>query len=799
MDSLLQDLRFGFRTLLKKPLLIAVALITLSLGIGANTTIFSVVNAVLLRKLPYNNPDQLIMIGETNPQGIDNIEVSYPNFTDLKEQSQAFEKIAAYRTINLILTGAGEAERINTAFVTDDLFELLQVRPARGRVFTPEDKGNQVVVSHGFWQRRFGSDPGLIGGSITLNSSSCTVIGIMPAGFQFPNEKIEVWLPLSQLAGQMKNRSVHVIAVIARLKPDLSLRQAQTDIEAIAGRIQQNYSGEDPGHGFKAVSLREQVVGYARPKLMLLLGVVSFVLLIACSNVANLMLSKAAARQQEMAIRAALGASRWRIIRLLLSESILLAFIGGLAGLLLSVWGIDFLSFYLSENLPRASEIGIDRQVLAFTLLISTLSGLLFGLAPAIKASKDGLNESLKIGSSTSIGGPQRNRFSKALIISEIALSLILLAGAGLLIKSFWRLLQVDPGFKSENLLTMTISLTGVKYRETDQIVSFYKQLPLQLETIPGVRAVSAVSALPISGGDGVGDLTIDGRAFPPGEKPAASFRRILPNYFKTMEISLVRGREFDDRDNGEDQKVVIINDSMARRFWPGEDAVGKRLKVGPPENEPWLTVVGVVKDVRNIGLDAEPNLATYEPHPQRPWSTMNLVVRTEGDPLKLSAAVREEISKIDKDLPVYNVTTMNRRISASVGDRRINMVLLSIFAAISLLLAVVGIYGVMSYFVTRQIREFGVRMALGAQPSDIFRIVFGHGAVLILSGLAVGLVGSFVLTRTLSNFLFDMSANDPLTFVSVSIILSLAALFAIYIPARKATRIDPVTALRYE
>jgi putative ABC transport system permease protein len=803
METLWQDLRYGFKILLKKPGFTFIAVLALALGIGANSAIFSVINAVLLKPLPFEEPDRLITVWEINPkQGSEIFNVSYPNFSDWKAENRVFEKIAAYRMANLILSGEEEPERLGAAIVTADLFQIFGARPALGRTFLPEEDetgGNQVVIiSQNLWQRRFGSDPGLIGKSIKVNSGSFTVVGIMPADFQFPTDKTDLWIPLGPLKDQMKNRGVHIITVIGRLKPQVTFQEARADIETIAAKIQNEKPGEDTGHGVKLLSLHELIVGDIRTPLLVLLGAVVLVLLIACSNVANLLLASATVRQREIAIRTALGAGRWRVIRQLLTESMILAMLGGAAGLLIAVWGLDLMVGRLPDYFPRVKEIYIDRHVLGFTFATSLLTGFVFGLFPAIKMSRPELNEALKESSGKQTGISLNNRFRSALVVSEIALSLVLLIGGGLMIKSLWSLMQVNPGFKADNLLTMTVSLPS-KYGEDEKVISYFRQLSQQLGSLPGVKNVSAVSALPISGGDSNGNVTVEGRVFPPGETQAASFRRILPNYFSTMGIPLLRGREFDERDTGQDPKVVIINETMARRFWPDEDPIGKRIKIGPPENEPWLTVVGVVGDVRNIGLNFEPNLSTYEPHAQRSWNTMNLVIRTVVDPLSLSEAVRKVIRDTDKDIPIYNIGTMDKRISLSVSDRRFNMLILGIFAVVALLLSTLGIYGVMSYYVTQRTHEIGIRMALGAQPFDMLKMVIKQGATLTLIGLGVGLVASFALTRVLSSLLFKVSTTDPITFASVSLILGLVALSACYLPARKATRVDPMVALRYE
>jgi putative ABC transport system permease protein len=803
MKNIPQDLRYGARMLIKNPGFTLIAIGALALGIGANTAIFSVVNAVLLRPLPYEGSERLVVLYETNPQqGRDEMSVSYPNFADWRAQSQSFEQLAACLYGGMILTGKDEPARLQVVAVSADFFAMLRVKPLRGRVFLPEEDkvggAPVVVVSHALWQSRFGGDEGLIGRQITLDGKSRTVIGVMPPNFALPpGDQTEVWMAIGTLADQMQNRAVHRMTAIGRLKSGVTLRQAQTELATIANRIQQQNPAADPGHGVNVISGYESLTKNARPALLTLLVAVGFLLLIACANVANLLLARAETRQKEIAIRTALGATRGRIVRQLLAESLLLAVAGGAAGLLLAAWGVDALAGGLPEDFPRAKEIGIDRFVLGFTGALSVLTGLIFGIIPALTRAKPALNETLKEGGRTGAAFG-RGRIRGALIVSEMALSLALLVGAGLLIKSFWRLTQVDPGFQPDHLLTMNVTLIGEKYKVTGEVISFFRGLPARLGALPGVKAVSAVSVLPISGGDGNGNLTIEGRDFPPAQTPSASFRRILPNYFSVMGIPLKQGREFDERDTGE-EKVVIINEGMARRFWPDGDAIGKRIKVGPPQNEPWLTVVGVAGDVKNIGLEADAMLATYEPHAQRPWSAMNLAIRTETDPMSLSAAVRGELRAMEKDLLIRNPTTMDERIRLSVAPRRFNMTLLAIFAALALLLAAVGVYGVMSYTATQRTHEIGVRMALGAQSGVVLKLIVGQGLKLALIGVAIGLPAAFALTRWMEDLLFGVRPTDSWTYGAVAALLLLVALFACWIPARRAAKVDPMIALRHK
>jgi putative ABC transport system permease protein len=800
-----QDLRYGARMLLKKPGFTLIAIVTLALGIGANTAIFSVVNAALLRPLPYEVAERLVVLYETNPQqGRDDINVSYPNFADWRAQSQSFEQLAALLYGGMVLTGKDEPALLQVVAVSADFFAMLRVKPLRGRVFLPEEDkiggAPVVVLSHALWQSRFGADEGLIGRQITLDGKSQTVIGVMQPNFAFPpGDQTEVWLALGSTASQtrMQNRSVHMLTAIGRLKPNVTLQQAQTELATIANRIQQQYPEADPGHGVNVISGYESLTKDARPALLTLLVAVGFLLLIACANVANLLLARAETRQKEIAIRTALGATSWRITRQLLTESLLLAVAGGVAGLLLAAWGVDALAGGLPDDFPRVKEIGIDRVVFGFTGAISVLTGLIFGIIPALTRARPALNETLKEGGRTSATFG-RGWIRGALVVSEVALSLALLVGAGLLIKSFWRLTQVDPGFQTDHLLTMNVSLIGEKYEEDAPVISFFREIPSRLGALPGVKAVSAVNVLPISGGDSNGGLTIEGRDFPHAQTPSASYRRILPNYFSAMGIPMKQGREFNERDTGA-EKVVIINESMARRFWPDGDAIGKRIKVGPPQNEPWLTIVGVAGDVRNIGLEVDARLATYEPHVQRPWSSMNLAIRTETDPLSLSAAAHGKLREMEKDLLIRASSTMDERIRLSVAPRRFNMTLLVVFAALALLLAAVGVYGVMSYTVTQRTHEIGVRMALGAQSGAVLKLIVGQGLKLALIGVGIGLAAAFALTRWMKDLLFEVRPIDSWTYGVVAALLLLVALFACWVPARRAAKVDPMVALRQE
>src|SRR5689334_9265450 len=803
MDSIIKDIRFAWRGLLKHPGFTAIAVIILALGIAATTAIFSVVNGVLLRPLPFPEPERLLVINEVNPQqGPEPFQLSYLNWLDLRQQSKSFEEIAGVTFSSSILNIQGEPSRIQTTGVSANLFPLLRAHAEQGRTFLPDDDkpgANRVaVVSHRFWQRHF-ANQSLNNQGINLDDQGFAVVGVMPASFQFPDDKMDVWVPFGpdSSARFFQNRAVHFILGLGRIKPGVTKKQAASELTTIFSGMQQEHAKEDAGHVVSIAPLQERITGNVKPALYVLLGAVIFVLLIGCANVANLQWARAASRGREMAIRVALGASRWRVIRQSLVESLLLAFIGGGVGFLLAMWIVTWLLLHLPEGFPRAYEIGIDTAVFAFTFGVSLLTGVIFGVAPAIQAARSDVNDALKSGGKGSINSGARLR--RGFVVAEVALSLMLFIGAGLLIKSFWRLTNVNPGFQPDHLLTLHVSLPEQKYAEDAQVIEFFRNMPERLSTLPGVKAVSAVNRLPISGGDPHGELTIEGRTFGAGEAPGVSYRRILPNYFRAMGIPLVQGREFDDRDTGGKPDVVIVNQKMAQRYWPGGDAVGKRIKIGPPENEPWVTIVGVVGNVNHTGLDAEPDFASYEPHAKRPWSSMTVLVRTVGDPLSLAGPVQQELKNAEKDILIEDVVTMNRRLDLSVAPQRLNVVLLATFAFIALVLATAGIYGVMAHSVSQRTQEIGLRMALGAQLQDVMKMVLRSGMWLALLGIAIGLLGAFFLTRLMSKLLFGVTPTDAVTFASVAAILFVVALLACYIPARRATKVDPTIALRYE
>ncbi|HKP86349.1 MAG TPA: ABC transporter permease [Blastocatellia bacterium] len=815
METLFQDLRYGARTLIKRPGFTAVAIIALALGIGANTAIFSVINAVLLKPLPFSDPERLVAVYETSTlRGDSRGAVSYPDFADWRDQNHVFEGMAAFHTGNYTLTGGDEAQRLQGAVVSADTFALLGAAPILGRTFLPEedkpgDGGHVIMLSHSLWQKRFDSDPNVIGRSLTLGGTNYTVVGVMPAGFQFPiqTEPVDLWATFSTesdatdgtpMTGQ---RGAHYMGVIARLKPGVTRSQAQAEMDTIASRLEQQYPDENSHRGANVIPALEDLVGDIRPVLLLLLVAVGCVLLIACANVANLLLARATTRHKEMAIRAALGASRARVLRQLLTESVALSLAGGALGLLLALWGTDLLVALSREEIPRSAQVGLDGRVLLFTLGVSILTGVIFGLVPAIQSSRPDLSESLKEGGRSSNEGARHNRIRSALVIAEVTVAIILLVGAALLIQSLSRLQNVNPGFNPRNVLALDLGLPDVKYNSEKQ-VAFYKELIERIEALPGVTQASAVLPLPLSESRIRTTFETEGRPIAKGDLPAAEYRAVCLNYFRTLGIPLIKGRDFTARDDNKSPGVIIVNQSFAEKFFPGEDALGKRIKpdISTDESEPAMReIVGVVGNVKHRKLSTEDDPEFYVPHAQIPWDFMTVVVKSNGDPRSLIGAIQGEVRAVDKDLPVYNVNTLEDYIAASVAQPRFNTLMWAIFAGLALVLTAVGLYGVMSYAVAQRTHEIGIRMALGAQTSDVMKLVVGHGMTLTLIGMAIGLIAAFVLTRLMASFLFGVSATDPATFAIVAGVLAAVAFAACYIPARRATKVDPMIALRYE
>ena len=802
MNIFFQDLRYGLRVLRTSPGFTLVAVIALALGIGANTAIFSVVNKVLFQPLPYADPDRLMMIRETALPKFPEFSVAPGNFLDWQKQNTVFSRMAAYNGVAYILVGGSEPERLRANRVTAELFAMLGVKPALGRDFLAEEnqegKGKVAILSHGFWQRRFGGDARIVGQTLTLSGQPYTVVGVMPAGFQFPDAATELWVPMAFTAQETQNHGGHYIAAIGTLKPGVPVEQAQASLATIAQRLAEQYPDSNAGWSVKVIPMQEYFVRDIKPALLVLLWAVAVVLLIACANVANLLLVRAAARQKEISIRAALGASRGRVVRQLLTESVLLAIVGGVVGLALAYGGLVLLLTLAPEGLPRIKEVAIDKSALGFTFALTMLTGVVFGLVPALQASRPNLNETLKEGGRGGSEGRKRQRLRSTLVVVEIAMALVLLVCAGLLIKSFARLQAINPGFNPKNVLVTGIGLPQAKYKEDNQKLAFYNGLLAGISTLPGVQAAGVTQSLPLAG-DYILGFYIQGRPpYKPGEGPSTNYYAVSPDYFKAMGIPLLRGRIFNDRDVEGAPRVAIINETMAKRFFADEDPIGKRIHVtnGP---ETFREIVGIVGDVRQYGLDRTPPLQTYEPHMQAAFSGMSLVVRTAGDPTNLSAGVRGQVKTIDKDQPVSNIRTMEQIVSSSVADRRFSMLLLGVFAAVALILAAVGIYGVMAYSVSQRTHEIGIRLALGATARDVLRLVVGQGMLLAIVGVIIGLAASFGVTRWISTMLFGVSTTDVAIFSAIPLLLAAVALVACLVPARRATKVDPIVALRCE
>ena len=795
MDHLIQDLRYGTRTLLKSPGFTAVAVLTLALGIGANTAIFSVVDTLLLRPLPLKDPGRLVLVRDTQP-GVDNAPASYPEYLDWKERSKTFEALGAFFNTTFSLTGKGEPEELPALRISAGLFPMLGLFPAQGRGFRPEEEKpgaeRVALISHALWQRRFDASPSVLGTPIALAGEPYTVVGVMPPGIAFGRHP-DVYIPL-RLDEKRAPRGLHFMTVLGRLRSGPDLTRARAEVESMAARLRAEAVTR---HGIVITPLQEQMVGDTRPALLVLFGAVGLVLLIACANVANLLLARAASRQKEIAIRRAVGASRSRLIRQLLTESLVLSLVGGGLGLLLAWWGVDLL-VSAGARLPRIEEIRIDGTVLAFTAGVALLTGLLFGLAPALQASSADFHESLKEGGRQTGLGSGRQRLRSLLVVSEVALSLVLLIGAGLLIRSFVSVLDNDMGFDPSRVLALDLSLPLSSYGEPEKQAAFFKELLARVNRLPGVKGAAVVSHLPLGGNNTNSGLLIEGRTWPRDELPLADDRLVSADYFRVLGIHLVRGRTFTPRDVESSLHVAVINESLARRFFSHTDPIGKRIDM-QWKTSGWQEIVGVVGDIKHDGLDLPSEPAVYVPYLQTPDSGMTLVVRATGDPLGLVGAVRAQVYGVDRNQPVSRVRTMEELVAESVGPRRLSMSLLSGFASLALFLAAVGIYGVMSTSVAQRTHEIGVRMALGARRSDVMRLVVGQGAKLTLAGLGLGLAAALPLTRLLSVLLFGVSATDPLTFCGVSFLLTAVALLACYLPARRASRVDPMAAIRCE
>jgi predicted permease len=810
LELFLPDLRYAFRTLRKNPGFAAIAVLTLALGIGANTAIFSIVNAVLLKPLPFPESSRIVAVYQTLPQrGVLRNGASYLNFADWCEQSRSFEAMGAFHGTDLSLTGSGDPEVISGAVVTSGLFSTLGVRPIAGRVLIPADDragaAPVVLMSERLWRRRFGAALDLIGRAITLDKQAFTVAGILPGDFQFPFQMpaADFWIPVqqdTQFKDLIPRRGGHYLSVIARVRAEIALGEAETELAGIQARLVKQYPAENAGWGVRLAPLQGEIVGDVRLGLLVLLGAVALVLLIACANVANLLLSRATSRSRELAVRAALGAGKKRIVRQLLTESLLLGGIGGALGAATAWWAVRGLAKLLPDDLPRIHTIQVDGSVLCFTLVLSVFVSLLFGLAPAVQATSANLVDGLKEGARGSSDGGRRRRIRGVLIASEVALAVVLLTAAGLLLRSFLELQGVSPGFRADGVLTASVTLPQSQYAKAEEWAKFYRRALERVRTLPGVTGAAVVVPLPMSGGRINLAFGIDGRPQAPEERISANYSAVSADYFRLLGIPLLRGRAFDERDAATSQKVTIISEAFARRYFAEEDPIGKHLSFGFPPDEGSREIAGIVGDVKQVSLDAPAEPEMYVPYEQSPMWSMDFAVRTAGgDPAALTSAVRERIQEADKDLPVVDVQPMGIYLHDSVAQPRFRTFLLGLFGVVALLLAAVGIYGVISYTVVQRTQEIGVRMALGAAPTQVLGLVVGQGMKLVLVGLAVGLMGTFGLTRFFRSLLFGITPGDPLTYFATVLVLVGVSLLACYVPARRAMRVDPLVALRYE
>ncbi len=822
MSDLAQDVRYALRAFRASPGFTAAAVLSLAIGIGANTAIFSVMNALLLRALPYKDASRLVILWNRSP-GLNITEdwFSTAQYNDIKTGHGGFDDVAIAIGRLANLTGDDVPERVTVVQVSSNLLPMLGVRAAQGRLFVPEEdsgkSANTAILTDAMWTRRYGRNPNIVGKTILLNGVSRQVVGVLPRGFFLPHEVLptlyggdqaEIFVPMPLAPGAAQNRRGEDYNIIAKLKPGVSVAQAQSEMDAITARLRRDHPDVYPPNGgltFGIVPLLEQVVGDVRLPLLVLLGAVEFVLLIACANVANLVLSRAVSRQREIAIRAALGASRRRVFAQLLTESVTLALFGAVLGVLLAYSGIAAVRVLGPHSVPRIAEIAIDGRVLLFTMSISVVSGILFGLAPAWRLSRLDLQSSLKAAGRGTSGGStvfaRGANLRRLLVVSELALSVVLLIGAGLLIRSFSNLHGVSPGFHPHDVLTFDLTLAGRKYADRPMIVNTYRELWRRLEGLPGVTAAGGITALPFSTVWAWGPITVEGRIPPPGENFINADQRVVSgHYFEAMQIPLVRGRFFDDQDTNDHPRVAVIDETMANEFWPGQDPLGKRIRTGFADSkDPWITIVGVVGNVKQYTLESNSRIAFYLPQTQGGGRALSVVVRGSTDPARLASAAKSEVQAIDPDLPLYAVQTMDARVDASLARRKFTMTLLGVFAALAFVLGAIGIYGLMSYQVSQGERELGIRIALGATQSRIIRLVVGQGSVITALGLAVGLSGALALTRVMRTLLFGIAATDPLTFTGVAVMIGAVALAASYVPARRASRVDPMISLRAE
>ena len=818
MTTLIQDLQYGFRMLLKHPGVTAIALITLALGIGANTAIFSVVNAVLLSPLPYREPDRLVSIWENVPTH-GRWRASPANYFDWKKQNTVFEDVVAYGASAMTITGDGEPELLYGARVHSGYFAVVGVEPVLGRSFAAEEyetgKGQVVILGHAFWQRRFGGDKSIVNRNITLDGRSYTVVGVMPPGIYpvrpTPTGKISFdephqafWLPMSFEPGWAAVRGAHVLGVLARLKPGISIQQATAEMDAIGARLAQEHA-ENRGEGIIVNQFMNEVVGDVRPALYTLLGAVGLVLLIACANVASLLLAQHAGRNKEIAIRAALGAGRARLVRQFFLEGLLLSLFGTVAGITLAALGTRVLLQFVPEGVPRLAQVSLDLRVLGFTMLIALGTCLIFGLVPAWQASKPDLQTALEQSGRTSGPGAGRLRFRQMLVVFQVSVAVMLVIGAGLLIKSFWLLQRVDPGFQAEGVLTAGFILPHTKYSEPNLINNFHKQLLEKISAIPGVKTATIAYDSPLHS-NWTDSVEIEGRVLPAGSRPeSANFIPVGPDYFDTVGVKLAAGRKFTSLDDQDHPGVALVNESFVKHFFPNENPIGRRIRPGPP-GRIWdqqklmsFEIVGIVRDVKLAGLDAPSEPAYYLPASQAPLDDMTLLVRTTIDPLSIVGAVRQAVWSVDPNQPLSDIKTLEKVVDDSVAQRRLNMMLMALFGGLAMLLSAVGIYGLLSHAVTQRTQEMGIRMALGAQVGDVLKLVLRQGMTLALAGVAIGIAGAFALTRLIRGLLFGVQPNDAMTFVVVAGVLTIVALVACYLPARRATKVDPLIALRYE
>jgi putative ABC transport system permease protein len=806
MGSLFNDIRYGLRSILKRPGFTAIAVITLALGIGANTAIFSTINALLLNPLPFPQQDRVVAIWDKNPsRGVEHNEVAMANYLDWRAQAQSFEQLALENWWSTNLTAGGTPERVQGFLVTANFLDVLEVKPIKGRNFIEEEnqpgKDAVAIITYSLWQRRFGADPNIVNQTITTNGVARTVIGVLPEDFNYP-KGAEVFAPIALTPQLIKNRRSHGYYVIGRLKPGVSLKSAQTEIDTITARLAQQYPDTNVGLGANVYPIVADTVRMYSTALWVMMAAVGFVLLIACANVANLMLARASGRQKEIALRAALGASRWRIVRQLLVESLIIALIGGALGVLVGIWGVDLLKAAnpgeAAIYAPGWKNLGINAPVLAFTLGLSLISGLLFGLAPAWQVSKPDLNDALKEGGRLSASGSRRLR--NMLVISEVALSLVLLIGAGLLFRSFLALLKTNPGFKPDSVLTMSLNLPAAKYKDHNQRAAFYADLIERAKSLPGIQSAAVVNYIPLGGANSSDAFLVEGQPEPPPDSEnEGRYRVCSPGYFQTMGIAILKGRPFTEQDQAGAKPVIIVNETLAHRYWPNGDALGQRMRFyGPLDKAPWMEVVGIAQDVKHeLNSPVTPDF--YLPHKQDAWNAMVLVARTTVDPAAMAGPIRQQVLAMDRDQPVYDVYTMNEVRAISVTLYTFGFAMIGIFATVALVLAAIGIYGVMAFAVTQRTQEIGIRMAMGARPQDVLKLVVTRGMWLAIIGVVVGLAGAVGITRLMASLLFNVSPTDIVTFGLVTTGLLVVALVACYIPGRRATRVDPLVALRYE